>query len=831
MNDHEKINVNNDEPYLGIDFGTTQSSMAWFNPSTGQAEVIRNAEAKEKTPSVVYFGDDEILVGNAAEDMLEIEQERNRVITSVKRDLARRISYQVGNRTVSPVQVVAEILRKLRIDAEEGHFHKPVEKVILTHPANFDQSEKDLLIEAAKVAGFSETALLPEPVAAAIAYTKTSPKVADTLLIYDFGGGTLDLAVMKRDESEEGFSLFAEPRGIGVGGDDLDRALYDFCDTLAKDKLGRSISVVGSLNLQFLRDCRKRKENLSSRTKGEFSSYLPGGILFRHAIERSEFEAMVVSILQPTINLARKMQDECKAKGLRIDAVVLIGGSSQIPLVKKLIAESLQLEPVAWHGRELAVAVGAAYHANALLLHKEAGEVKAVESIRLPTCFVEFEDYWSFVDRGMTTDLENRVWLEERIDRIETWKGVSDSGNREAMVLLGKCYQLGAGVQQSHSSGLAWYRKSAELGCTFGMYCLAAMFERGLGVERSYSDALEWYKKSSDAGNYHAMFYMALTYWGSDLVEKNIDEWEKYLCMASEAGSLNAISHLGLVLQRGGGYEAARTLFSEAISRGHITAKYNLGVVFRDGVGVASDLCVAANWFEQAAEAGHLEARIGLADIYRMDTFVKRCPIVSMGHLLIAAGARHPKAMYKIAVQHFEGIGRDVDYTAALDWLLKAKECGSLMSCVKIAEMFAEGIGVAVDKNIAIENLERAAQYGLVDAMHKLGVLLIKDDDLRNPLASKYWLQLAAERKNVDAMVALAWLYMDPFYAFETGGFDYSAAEKWFIEAAEAGCVDTMVSLYMHYKEGLFFSKDLAKAMYWKTRAVENGSFVAKYMP
>ncbi len=127
---------------LGIDFGTTTSSMAWFNPKTGQAEAIRNAEGEEKTPSVVYFGERETLVGSPAEQMLDDEAERERVVLSVKRGLINSPTLALpGRRRVKAVEVVAAILGKLRHDAEELHFHTPVTRAVVTHPAAFDVLE------------------------------------------------------------------------------------------------------------------------------------------------------------------------------------------------------------------------------------------------------------------------------------------------------------------------------------------------------------------------------------------------------------------------------------------------------------------------------------------------------------------------------------------------------------------------------------------------------------------------------------------------------------------------------------------------------------------
>jgi molecular chaperone DnaK len=110
---------------IGIDFGTSKCVLTWLNPQTNQAEIIRNAEGEEETPSVVYFGDHETLVGTPALNMLEDTHERRRVVVSAKRDIAKPSLYPIPGRPVSPVDVATEIFRKLREDAEKGVPNQP----------------------------------------------------------------------------------------------------------------------------------------------------------------------------------------------------------------------------------------------------------------------------------------------------------------------------------------------------------------------------------------------------------------------------------------------------------------------------------------------------------------------------------------------------------------------------------------------------------------------------------------------------------------------------------------------------------------------------------
>ena len=356
-------------PCIGIDFGTTNSKMAWYNPGTGQAEVLSNDEGEEITPSAVYFDKNQVLVGTPALDMLEDEQAWDRVILSVKRSMATAPIINLPDREIIAIEVVKEVLQKLKHDAEALHFYsQKVKNAVITCPASFDGLERDAIKHAAELAGFSEIELLPEPVAAALAYTRMREKsgfqVGNQVLIYDLGGGTFDLAVLIR-EGKEPFRLGMTPQGIKqCGGDDFDEALYNYCDKLAREQLKRPISLIGERDLHFLYECRKRKENLTKLERRVFSSLLsPGSIPFKHEIDRATFESLIRERVEHTVQKTKTMLEEARKKGFVIDTFVLVGGSSQVPLVRRLLETNLSLEVTAWQYREVAVALGAAYHA------------------------------------------------------------------------------------------------------------------------------------------------------------------------------------------------------------------------------------------------------------------------------------------------------------------------------------------------------------------------------------------------------------------------------------------------------------------------------------
>ena len=352
-------------PTLGIDFGTTYSKMAWFNPKSKQAEIIKNSEREEQTPSVVYYGKDQTVVGKFAQDMLEDPQEFERVVISAKRDIANPALITLpDDRTVEAVDVATEILRKLKRDAEEGQFHEEVTHVVITCPATFDSLEQGKIRDAALRAGFKQVELMKEPVAAALAYARMGLKVGKFVLVYDLGGGTFDLAILAHEgEAYESVLFGGDPR---CGGDDFDDALYNYCDQLALQMLQRPISITGRRDLYFLHACQKRKEDLSRLERKMFSSLLTGGGTFRHELDRATFEGLIGARVRSTVQQTQTLIEQAKEQQYTVDTMVLVGGSSSIPLIERSLKKQLSLTPYAWQYQNIAVALGAAYHAHEL---------------------------------------------------------------------------------------------------------------------------------------------------------------------------------------------------------------------------------------------------------------------------------------------------------------------------------------------------------------------------------------------------------------------------------------------------------------------------------
>jgi actin-like ATPase involved in cell morphogenesis len=359
--------------FLGIDFGTTNSTFAGWDPDGAAARVLRDAEGQDKTPSIVYFGEVETLVGVLAENMLADGRGKpevaGRIVRSVKRNLlSPPLIGLPDGRSVRPVEVSAEILAKLKHDAEQANGKHEIARAVITCPAMFGGPERTVLTEAAVEAGFKELELLEEPRAAALAFARGDDDIGNGVLVYDFGGGTFDAAFVAREAPGEVFELAMDPEGdLRCGGDDLDQKLYDYGEAEARRELGRGITLEeGVIDLEFLRQCRRRKENLSKSPQETFSTLLDGGLQFRTHIDRATFEDLIREDVDRTVRITEHMAQRARDDGYDVDMILLVGGSSQIPLVRQRLREVLDVPLKSWRLRDVAVAMGAAEYADVL---------------------------------------------------------------------------------------------------------------------------------------------------------------------------------------------------------------------------------------------------------------------------------------------------------------------------------------------------------------------------------------------------------------------------------------------------------------------------------
>ena len=357
---------------VGVDFGTSNSCVA--GAGADGVVLIRDDRGAEKTPSVVFYpADGPAVVGDAAwtawEDaQQDAESAAGLLVGGIKRRLLSppRIGLPGGG-SIRPVEVAAAIIGKLHADAVAA-LGQAESHAVVTHPAVFDPAQIAAVQEAAVTAGFAAVEMQEEPVTAAIAFERHGGQVGHGVLVYDFGGGTFDVAFVVREPGGTRFELAIEPDGDpACGGEDIDQLLYEHFDTQARRECGRGISPVdGQVDTMFLRNCRRRKENLSRSRQASFSILLDDGQRLTSVLTRDQFEDLITPIIERTIRITERTASAAAAAGYTLDTALLVGGSSQIPLISRRISETLGITPQTWAHRDYAVALGAAHHATTL---------------------------------------------------------------------------------------------------------------------------------------------------------------------------------------------------------------------------------------------------------------------------------------------------------------------------------------------------------------------------------------------------------------------------------------------------------------------------------
>ena len=343
---------------MGVDLGTTfTAAAAWRD---GRAEIISLGTRTAAVPSVVLFREDgSTMFGDAAELRSVTEPER---VREFKRRVGDSTPLMVGGAPRSPESVMAVLLRAV-VDASIQLEGSRPDRIAVTHPASWGQYKLDVLRQAIRLAELGvDTELVPEPVAAAVHYaTLQRVELNDFVAVYDLGGGTFDAAVVRR--TADGFDLYGQPEGIErLGGIDVDAAVFSHVQTalgLQLDTLDRDDPAVMSAFARLRADCVAAKEALSADTDAVIPVMLPG-LATEVRITRSELETMIRPAIRDTIAALRRAITSGGLVPEHLARVLLVGGSSRIPLVGEMVNAELG-RPIALdtHPKH-AVALGAA---------------------------------------------------------------------------------------------------------------------------------------------------------------------------------------------------------------------------------------------------------------------------------------------------------------------------------------------------------------------------------------------------------------------------------------------------------------------------------------
>ncbi len=372
---------------VGIDLGTTYSLVAYMDATTNEPKCIVGPYGSALCPSVVSVdADGTIVTGEAARRRLLTQSERT--IYSVKRLMGRApedikdelkifpfriepsstnvIRVRLGEKVFTPSEISAFILRELKSWAED-FFHDTVDRAVITVPAYFNDAQRQATKDAGRIAGLEVLRLVNEPTAAALAYGLHKQK-RGKVAVYDFGGGTFDISILKLISTDEGdiYQVLSTNGDTHLGGDDIDNALL----ALTRAEIQKQFSIDLSAHPEHIQELRKAliraKHDLSSAAKTSIQVALPDGLIYSREISLREFDELIKPIVARTMEPVRKALADAKLAAKDMDEVVLVGGSTRIPLVRKTVGDYFGRPPHCELNPDEVVALGAAVQADIL---------------------------------------------------------------------------------------------------------------------------------------------------------------------------------------------------------------------------------------------------------------------------------------------------------------------------------------------------------------------------------------------------------------------------------------------------------------------------------
>ncbi len=365
---------------VGIDLGTTNSLVAYMKD--GKPCVIPGRSGRSMVPSVVAMTDNGLIVGDPAKEHLT--RSPDRTVYSVKRFMGRGLAdvqgelayfpysltekggvirIKLGEKTYSPPQISAMILKELKQRAEE-HLGESITKAVITVPAYFNDSQRQATKDAGLIAGLEVLRIINEPTAASLAYG-LQEKTQGTIAVYDFGGGTFDISILKLKNGI--FEVLATNGDTHLGGDDLDCRIADLL--LHEIRAAHRIDLNAYPDhMQALRlEAERAKIHLSDSLKTQIAIELPDGTFrFSRELTRDELEASVTDIIERTLTPCRMALKDAGLTPADIDEVVLVGGSTRMPLVRQRVQELFGKQPHWDLNPDEVVALGAAVQADIL---------------------------------------------------------------------------------------------------------------------------------------------------------------------------------------------------------------------------------------------------------------------------------------------------------------------------------------------------------------------------------------------------------------------------------------------------------------------------------
>jgi molecular chaperone DnaK len=370
---------------VGIDLGTTNSLVAYMDGTTPR--IIPDQAGNRMVPSIVSFHGNEVIVGEKAKQrrtedikntLYSIKRLMGKGLSEVQSELAYIpfdlsgeeggvIHIHVGDRTFTPPEISALVLKQLKQQAE-AYFNEEISQAVITVPAYFNDSQRQATKDAGRIAGLEVMRIINEPTAASLAYGLDKKKQG-IIAVYDLGGGTFDVSILKLREGV--FEVLATNGNNHLGGDDFDHALM----AVFLEEIKKEFGLDGENDSVLFEKLRSAAESakvlLSSESSAEIKVDLGEDRLYRRKVSREEFEKAIGPLVESTAIPCRQALADAGLKPEEVDEAVLVGGSTRVPMIRKLAEDIFQKKPHLELNPDEVVALGAAVQAHILGGHMQ----------------------------------------------------------------------------------------------------------------------------------------------------------------------------------------------------------------------------------------------------------------------------------------------------------------------------------------------------------------------------------------------------------------------------------------------------------------------------
>ncbi len=873
---------------IGIDFGTTKTLVTRINPTNDWPVPVRLGVGSDYIPTAVYIEDGgKIYFGEDADE--RVADNTGLYLRGFKMKLGSTtplyMHFADDGRVVQlhAKDLVREYLLYIRKRIEENVFMEAgsVTRAVITRPVNFSPALLEELKEAAHEAGFTEVKLTTEPEAAGLAFCRMNAAKAfkRSALVVDWGGGTLDFALVTRD----GDTIRTHPRltdgDTTMGGEVFDELLWNYVMQVLRQQGISQLDPISAMPM-----IRRAKERLSTDTQVTLRLSHMGGVCPPIPLSRKFFNNLIIRYVESAAQKVQQLLRNIPQEN-RPEMLLLVGGSCRIPLIKETLEDICGLPAHSWeHSRE-AVGLGAALWQHTMPTPQTAitpaPQTTTTPPAPQPTLqqqdaeslFLCAEYYANNIGANQDHAQAARFYHQAAVQR-----------HAQAQNKLGDCYYYALGVAEDNAQAAYWYTQATQEGCAEAYFNLGYLYENGHGVEQDYAQAARLYNMAATNGVKDAQHNLALLYLKGQGVPKDQESAVYWYTQAADAGHPRAQYELGCMYKIGHGvprdFGKSLRYLQPAAEQGLPEAQYELGCMYREGQGVAQNDAQAVYYYRLAAEQGYARAQSNLVFMYTngygvipdatkatywrnkslqikarrpqhtppaataeesaaqdgIALFNTACQYYNnqdyrqaVPLLLQAAEQELADAQYLLGLCYDNGSGVPQNSTHAFSWYGKAAQQGHAPAQFRLGQFYAAGTVIQQNFSLAAHWYKLAAEQGLADAQYHLGSLYETGNGVpQNLRTAARWYELAANQDHVLAQFNLAYLYENGNDISHT--HSYQAAARWYSQAAQLNHAASQCNLGLLYENGCGVPQDYTQAVFWYRKSAAQGFPRAQYL-